>query len=257
MATGRTKPKWTRVYVDGFDMSGYARSVGPLEIAYDEADMTTLAESVKGYLPNTPQVNIGTLNTVFDNTATSGVHAALGTAGAERIVSVAMGIRGVPAAGDPCFCGQFTQGAYQTDQSGGVYVNIPFMGWAADATTRLYAGGWGQVLHPLGAETEANTANGFDNYIGNATAKGGYFIYHITAFGGTGSATLSVDDSANNSTWLALSGATSGAIAHTSMPASGIVALANNADVRRYLRFQVAITDLTSVTFFSAFVRAY
>lgn len=257
MATGRTKPKWTRVYIDGYDMSGYARAVGPLEITYDEADMTTLAESVKGYLANTPQVNVGTLSAVFDNTATSGLQARLGTAGAIRTVLVAMGIRGAPAAGDPAFGGQFTQSGFQVEGDSGVYASIPFSGWAADATSRLYAGAWGQVVHPLGAETAANTANGFDNYTGGETLKGGFFIYHITAFGGTGDATISVDDSANNSTWLALSGATSGAIAHTSMPAYGIVALGNTATVRRYLRFQVALNTLTSVTFVSAFMRAF
>lgn len=257
MATGRTKPKWTRVYVDGYDMSGYARSIGPLEITYDEADMTAMSDAVKGYLANTPQVNVGMLNAVYDNTATSGLHARMGTAGTIRTVLVAMGIRGVPAAGDPAFGGQFTQSGFQVEGDSGVYATIPFAGWAADATSRLYAGAWGQVVHPLGTETAANTGTGFDNYTGAATAKGGYFIYHITGYAGTGSATISVDDSANNSTWLALSGATSGAIAHTSMPAFGIVALGNTADVRQYLRFQVALNTLTSVTFVSAFMRAF
>jgi hypothetical protein len=180
----------------------------------------------------------------------------MGTAGAIRTVTAAMGIRGVPAAGDPCFGGQFMQGAYQTDQSDGIYVNVPFMGWAGDATSLKYAG-WGQVLHPLGAETAANTGTGIDNYIGDQTTKGGFLIYHITAVGGTGTATISVDDSANNTDFLALSGATSGAIAHTSMPTAGIVALGNTATVRRYLRFQVALDTITSVTFFAAFMRAY
>jgi len=75
MAVGRTAARWTRVYVDGYDVSGMARTIGPLDSVYDEAEMTAMADGVKTYLPNHPHVNVGTLNTVFDNTATSGIHA--------------------------------------------------------------------------------------------------------------------------------------------------------------------------------------
>lgn len=40
MATGRTKEKYRRVYIDGYDMSGFGRTIGPLEWKYDEADLT-------------------------------------------------------------------------------------------------------------------------------------------------------------------------------------------------------------------------
>ena len=72
MATGRTHSKWDRVYVDGYDFSGQARKVGPLSIEYDAADLTALSNPVKGYLPNIASVNVGAINSVFDNTATTG-----------------------------------------------------------------------------------------------------------------------------------------------------------------------------------------
>ena len=80
-------------------------------------------------------------------------------------------------------------------------------------------------------------------------------MYQITAVAGTGNATISIDDSEDGETYGALSGATSGAIAHTAIPCAGIVQLATNATVKQYLRFQVALDTITSVTFALAFVR--
>jgi len=257
MATGRSLDKWKRVYVDGYDLSGFSRTVGPLEITYDEADLTAdMSDTVKGYLPNHAHVNLGVLNAVFDNTATVGLHALMNAAGVAREVIVAQGIRAAPAAGDPVFCGVFTHKAYQVEESGGAVVaTIPWSGWAADATSKLYAGAWGDLLHASGAETGANTGTGSDNPTANSTAKGGFFIYHVLA-GDAGTVTLSVDDSANNSTWLALSGATSGSIA-ASAGVSGLVAIGTTATVRRYLRWQLALGTAATVTFVSAFCRAY
>lgn len=138
MATGQTKHKHWRVYVNGYDLSGYSRSIGPLSVEYDEADLTAhMGDSVKGYLPNTGHVSPGTLNAVFDNTATTGLYALTqSTAGTQRNVMVPIGVRGAPADGDPVFCGQFYQNAFQvTNDGGAVTATIPYSGWAGDATT--------------------------------------------------------------------------------------------------------------------------
>lgn len=258
MATGRTVERWTRVYVDGYDMSGMARSIGPLDCTFDEADMTALADAVKTYLPNHPNINVGTLDAVFDNTATTGIHTVMKSSGIKRTVLVAKGIRAAPAAGDPAFGGQFLQKAYQAAGDGAVYVNAPFSGWAEDATHKMYATAWGQIVHALGAETAANAGTGFDDYTGAQSLKGGYLIYHITASNAAGTATISVDDSANNIDFLPLAGATTAAIGFAAIPAAGIIALGNTATVRQYLRWQLALAGgMTTCTFVSAFVRAY
>lgn len=258
MATGRTKPRWTRVYVDGFDMSGYTRSIGPLEWTYDEVDMTCIGDTVKCYLGAHPQVSVGTLNAVFDNTATVGVHTVLQSAGSIRNVLVAQGIRAVPADGDPCFGGQFEQGAYTTEQSGAVFVNVPFQGVAGEATSRLYADPWGVLLHANAARTSAtgvNTAVGFDNYSGGATAKGGFMLYMVTA--GDGTATLSVQDAAvnNDGGFATLTGATTGSI-NCAVKQYGVV-IPTTMTVRQYLRWQIAFGSATTVTFITAFMRQY
>lgn len=260
MATGRTLLKHYRVYQDGYDLSGFGRTIGPLELSYGEIDMTAqMSDAVKGYFPGDPQVNLGVLNAVFDNTATTGLHTVAITGGTARTVLVALGIRAAPADGDPCFGGSFTQAGYQVQDDGGATtVTIPYMGWAANASTLAYAAPWGTLLHSTASATAANTAVGYDNPTAAATAKGGYFIYQILA-GDAGSVTLSVDDSATNANdgaFAALSGATSGSVT-ASAGVSGIVALTPTATVRRYLRWQLAFGTAATVTFVSAFMRNY
>jgi len=256
MATGRTLDKHKRIYIGGYDLSGNARSCGPIGVEYDEADLTAWTDTAHGFLRSHSQTNIGTFNAVFDNTATTGIHIVLPAAGGERNVIVAQGIRAVPAAGDPAFGGTFIQSAYAPqDDGGGVVVSVPFAGWSASASSLIYSIGWGTLLHASGAETGANSANsGIDNPTAGATTSGGYLCYQVLA--GDGTATLSVDDSANNSTWLALSGATSGSINCTAVT-SGLVALTATATVRRYLRWQVALGTATTVTFVLMFARNY
>lgn len=257
MATGRTLEKNYRFYADGRDLSGFSRSIGPFGVEADEADMTVWTDTVKGYLKNHYQVNLGTYNAVFDNTASTGLHALMGTSGVQRTALLAMGIRAAPAAGDPCFGGQFIQSGYNaTDDGGAVTVTIPWAGWSSSATSLLYAPGFGQLLHANGAETDANSSAGFDNLSSAATTTtGGYMVYQVLASSNAShTATISIDDSANNSDWVALSGATTGSITVTA-GVSGIVALTPTATVRRYLRWQLALGTATSVTFVLAFMR--
>jgi hypothetical protein len=264
MATGRIRQKDYRCYVGGYDMSGYSRTVGPLEVTFDEAELTAyMGDTVKGYLPNHANVNIGTLNTVFDNTAAIGM-GLLQDAGLKRYVTIPIGIRAAPVDGDPCFGGAFIQKSYQTAESGGgLLLNLPFSGWAGDADTLLYAKPWGILLHANATRTEAvgvNISDGFDNPTGGATSKGGYFIYHV--FAGDGTATLSVDDgtSAINADMDPLAGATSGVI-NCAVPRSGIVPLSPTAAVRQFVRWQIDFDagggTATTVTFACAFMRGY
>jgi len=257
--TGRTLPKFDRFYCDGYDLSGYSRTIGPLEQVYDEHDLTAdMGDTVKGYLPGHLQSNVGVLNAVFDNTATIGLHALMATAGAMRTIVVARGIRAAPAAGDPAFCGQFVHKGYQPDgSSGAAYATLPFSGMAANAATLQY-GAWGVLLHENAVRlvgSGANTGSGVDNPAGKQTTHGGFFIYEVLA--GDGAATLSVDNSASvGSGFSALSGATSGSIA-CAAGVSGVVALAPTATVKQYLRWQIAFGAATTVTFVSCFVRGF
>src|SRR3990172_3039899 len=258
MATGRTTIKHYRFYAAGFDLSGYTRSFGPLDWAFEEHEATApLWDAAKGYLPGHPVIALGALNGNLENTATSGLHVNFNTAGVSRVVMVPFGIRTDPAAGDPVFAGRYEQLGYQASGDGVMAVNIPFGMWDVSNLV-AYGSPWGQVVHAKGAETAANSGTGFDNYVATETLFGGYLVYQIFTSNAAGTATISVDDSANNTDFLALSGATSGAIANTAIPTAGIVALGRTATVRRYLRWQLALAGgMTTVTFAAAFVRQY
>jgi len=256
MAAGRTLSRWSRVYIGGYDMSCYSRSIGPLTAEYNQADLTAdMCDAVRGYLPDTPNISPGTLNGVFNNIATVSSHAVLSSAGVGRVVSVALGIRAAPAVGDPVFHGKFLQLDYQAipDSGGAMTTTIPFGSYDQTGVI-LHPNPWGVLLHANSAVTAVNNQAGIDDN-GAATAKGGYMVYHVLA--GNGTATIKVQDAATNSdgNFADLSGATTGVI-DCSAVSSGIVALGIGATVRRYLRWQVALGTADTVTFVLSFTRS-
>jgi len=261
MATGRTASRWTRVYIDGYDLSGVSRTIGPLDSTFDEAEMTSMLDEVKTYLPNHPNLNVGTLNAIFDSTTVLGSVAVANVTGTKRVVSVAKGIRAVPAAGDPIFCGEFMQSAYNIIGEDGVFINIPFAGWAANATHRAYPVAWGKMLHANTAETAVNTADaGVISETGAATAFGGYMVYHVTAAVGAPGTTarIYVQDSVDedNANYTDLAGCDTGLIDVGTAPVAGVVATTTNVTaVKLYTRWQIELGTATSVTFVLGFMR--
>jgi hypothetical protein len=247
----RTTIYWLRFYSDGYDLSGYARNAGPFVCSFDEAPLEALTDAVKGSLPLRANMTPTVLTGNMDTTPTSGLHVTHKTPGVSRVIIAAQGMMAVPALGDKCYVGRYMQTGYQAlEEAGAMTVTIPFGGW--DESNRInYDNPWARLLQAYGARTAANSSTGIDDAA--ASALGGYMVYQV--FAGDGTATISVDDSANNSAWSALSGATSGSI-DCSAPSAGIVALGNTATVRRYLRWQLALGTATTVTFALAFVRA-
>jgi hypothetical protein len=247
-----------RVYMDGYDLSGYASKIGPLAWRYALAKYFAFSDPITSYLPSTPEVSPGEFSGIFDNTATSGLHALLAAPGAKHILTVAIGIRAAPALGDPVFSDQFYQSDYLVRPEGeAVLASINFSDNANDGSTLAYSHPWGVLLNANVARTAVNSSAGVDNdALVASTTKGGMFVYHVTA--GNGTATIKAQDAATNSdgSFADLSGATSGSI-NCATPQSGIVALANTATVRQFLRWQIVLGSATSVTFVAAFNRAY
>lgn len=255
----RTVTKNYRMYIDGYDLSGVSRECGPFGIEHDTPELTSWTDTVKGYMKGHTQVNLGTYNALFDNTATTGLHAVMSGAGDIRTVTLALGMNTAPVAGDVCFGGQFMQSGYTPQDDGGaVVVSIPFAGWASDSTSLRYAPGFGQLLHAAGNETDVNAAVGVDNLTGAATATGGYMVYHVLSSSNAAhTATLKVQDSGTNAddaSFSDITGATTGVITVTA-GVSGIVALTPGAAVRRYLRWQVVLGTATGLSFILSFHR--
>ena len=253
---GRTTSKHTRVYIDGYDMSGYTRSIGPLTHEYDTPDLTVMTDSVKGYLPSQPTISPGVLNGIFDNTATSGLHVIGSSISSSRVVTVAIGDKAAPAEGDPVFCGEFLQLAYTAEDDGGAsVVNIPFGPWEA-ASLIKYHKPWGTLAHPLAAaDSDGNSSALYDD-AGGSTSFGGYMVYHVTA--GDGTATIKMQHAATSADSDAadLGGCTTGEIDCSSVQSGIVTTTANTTTVNQYIRWQIVTGTATTVTFALSFVRA-
>lgn len=251
MATGRTVLKHSHVYYDGYDITGFSRSFGPLTWTFGEADATTLGDPVKTAMADVATINVGTINAIMDSTALTGSHIIMPSQAA-RTVMLPIGIRGTPANGDPVFCGVFMQKDFMHEISPDSIATLsaPFSGWAVDAATLLYNKPWGVLVHAKGVETAVNSSSGIDDR-GAQTTAGGFMCYQF--FTSNGTATLKVQDSADNSAFADLVSA--GSLDASTTPKHGIVALGTTATVRRYLRWQIVLGTATTVTFALSFVR--
>jgi hypothetical protein len=253
MATGRTVLKHARFYVDGYDLSGLARTFGPLLWDYPTADLTTLTDEVKGGLSGQPNISVGTLRTVLTNTA-SGIHAAVEEAGTARTVMAPIGIRAAPAAGDPVFVGVFQQGAYKlVEEEGAAILNIPFSGWNINNLIS-YDKPWADLVHAHGAETAVNSGTA-DVDGAASSSKGGYGVLQV--FAGNGTCTFSIEHSGTNTDGAFDSAGDLLAFDTTdaTVPRAEIKSLGKTATVNRYLRWQISLGTATTVTFAIAFVR--
>jgi hypothetical protein len=248
------------VYVGGYDLSGYTRSFGPLGVTYEEATDDPINATVKGTWAGQATVNFGTLNALFDNTATVGAHARLATAGASHSIMATLGMETAEAVGNPVFCGQFIQKDYiATPSDSPVTLTIPYSASGTSATL-LYASPWGELLHANSAVIAVNSATGQD-FGATDTAFGGWMMYQVTTSAGAGdiTATIKVQDSDTNVSGdfddLLSSGVINTGSGGVAVPTPGVVALAPTATVRRYTRWQIVLGTATSVTFLLAFMR--
>jgi hypothetical protein len=255
MATGRTLSKWARVYGNGYDLSGYTRALGTLPWEYEQGDISTMTEDITNYLIGRATIGPVTLNGVFDSTATTGLHVLASGGSASWDLMIALGIRAAPAMGDPVYCGKFPQKGYKAAEDGtAIVATMPFGLWDGGDLLH-YDQPWGTLVHPLGLENAANAGTGYDDGAGAETFSGGYMMYQVTDSTGAGTATISIDDSANNIAFAPLADATVD-VDDTDIPCAGIIELALDGDIRQYLRWQVAFAGaMTDVTFALAFVR--
>lgn len=260
--TGRTTLKNWRAYVDGYDMSGYTRSFGPLACTFEEGVDDAITLDVKATMVGSAQVSMGTLNGMFDNTATSGMHARLKTVGVSRCVMLACGIQTPPIDNDPVFCGRFTQlGYYATPEDNPVHVTIPFGGTVDHAGNTAYARPWGTLLHAKAlrlASTGVNTDIGIDQV--KETDLGGYMAYQV--FAGNGTATLAIEHSITTNEdgeFIPIidTDVSKGppVLVNFSTPKAGIVQIPKDTTVGQFVRWNITYGSATTLTFAIAFVR--
>jgi len=113
---GKTHARWIRVSVGDAsgnpqDISGDVTEVN-IPIVYDDEDVTGFSDGVHNVEVGHPTMEL-TMSGVFNNTATTGAHSVLsgivGYVGANAPVTVTIqiGIRAAPTAGDPEFEGSY------------------------------------------------------------------------------------------------------------------------------------------------------
>ena len=116
---GRTVSKFTRMYVDGYDLSGYSRSAPVMQWGFQPSRWMSIVDEAMGALPGQASIGLGTYNGILDNTD-GGMHSALKDSDTVRDVMIPIGDRAAPVAGNPCFCAQVTQNSYKAQPSGGM-----------------------------------------------------------------------------------------------------------------------------------------
>lgn len=249
----RINDKFTRLYNNGVDISGYANTIGSLDWTYAAAPNAAMSDAVFNAIAGRVTISAGTINAFLDNDA-AGLLNQVKTSATNYNLMVAYGTNAVSIAGDPMFAWQFEQMDFQAGGGEGFLpVTIP-VGNASYSGILTHSKPWGVIVHPKGAETAVNTAVGIDDR-GASSALGGIFVYHL--FSSDGTVTLKMQDAATNTnpSFSDLSGATSGSITAASTPASGMVALSTTATVRRYLRWQLVFGTATTATFACGFIR--
>jgi len=219
-----------------------------------------MSDAHKSSLAGQATIGLGTLNVIFDNTATTGSHARLSNPGGSHTVVVAAGMEAAPANNGIAFTGQFLQKDYPVDMTANPTVfSIDFDDTHGAAGNLLYASPWGVLLHASGAETAVNSTTYHDGTAASTT--GGFMVYQVLTAAGTGAITAaikvqdSVDTTDGNFADLLSSGVINCGSGGVAVPTYGLVALAPSATVKRYTRWQVAFTLATSVTFVLAFCR--
>lgn len=103
---------------------------------------------------------------------------------------------------------------------------------AVASVSNAYGLEWGVQL-TAGLRTDTAATNGSSIDTAASASFGGQAYLQVTAFTGT-SATITIEDSANDSTWAAVSGFAFASV--TTAPQTQRIALGSTATVRRYLR---------------------
>ena len=229
-----------RVHFNGYDVSAYLTSVS-LSTTIDTAETTTLSATSKSYIVGLRDNTISGEG-VFDgatNSIDAIIQAALGAATAKPISYLPQG----DTVGYEALVGIAHKTSYEIQSPVDGVTSLSF---ESQSDSGIYPG---VVLAPLTARTA--TANGTSTDNGAATANGFVANLHLTAVSGTlPSATVIVQHSTDNSTWVTLGSFTAASSANTAQSITGTGA------VYRYARAQWTITGTgPSLTFSVALAR--
>lgn len=223
-------------YVGGSDLSSDTQSGtqsgGPAP--GDFTDITQSAHARQGLLRS----GAVSMTMYYDPLAAHPVLSALPTA--DVVMTYCTGV----AIGAPAYCVNAKQVNYDgTRATDGMYL------FKVDGTSNSFGAEWGNLLTAgMRTDTAATSpATGFDT--GGSLSFGAQAYLHVAAFTGT-DVTMTIQDSADNTTFANITGLSAFAQVTGSVPLAQRIASSNTTTIRRYLRVITSTTGgFTSATF--------
>lgn len=221
----------SRLLIGTQHASAHTRSMAP-SVSAVMLDNTSVLDEAYSFIPGLTDSSL-TVETLFDDSATAGswweTISGLFATEAGAPVSVAPGGFTV---GSAVWLGSsvLSQLGIPSEYSGLVMMPITFT--AKDQAL------WGHVLTPLQTITATTTGTAVDN--GSLSLDGAIANLHLTAISGSPSLVVTIEDSANNSTWT-----TKGTFSTLSASA-GAQRISIAGTIRRYVRAVCTITGGSS-----------
>jgi len=231
--------RWMRFFVDGYNLSGDARTVGSLEQVYDEVSLHGWSEAVVNYVAGHKATGIIDMQVLL-NDASSGAFEQLKSAGADR-ASVLFGGGAEPTFGDPAYLIEVQQlKDVASFDAGAAVINVDLLPEAGNDHQPM-----GVVIHPENSINATTTGDSIDN--GAGTTNGFHASLHITAQS-SGNYEFKIEHSTNDIDWATLGTFT------VDGSAIGSEQLTGTGTVNQYVRF-VATKTAGSVTPVCVFAR--
>lgn len=232
-----------RAFVQGIDISGEVNAIGSITSTQELLDVTTIDKSATARLPGREDGSIafnawfdpGTLPLAAFPPSSDALHVPYAWTSAAKLptgqrgVMVQIAVSGTPALSDAVAMLQARQSNFDVQRQ-------PGNALACTATFQADGAGivWGKAL-TAGMVTHASAASGTS--IDDAAASSAGAIAMVQARPpASGTATPVIQDSADDSSFAAITGMTFTAVANTDAPTAQLVQSSATQAIRRYVR---------------------
>lgn len=208
-ASGKDKIiRYTRMYVNGYDLSGDARTFSTIEDSFAEADMTGWSESVFNFLAEQRRMTaVRGFQALANDTASSGAYSVLNSPGnTSMVLAMCFGGGGEPAVPDPAY---FMAGLQVADPVGFDGASVAITADFLPDQQQLADGSnpWGYVLRgptTLSATLAASSTTSVDfGSVVGSTTNGWHALLQVISTA-SGNFAFKIRDSTDDTAWADL-----------------------------------------------------
>lgn len=228
----------TRLYVDGYDISGDVSAINSVADSQNLIDVTGLdkeaIERLAGIADGSVSVN------GWFNAAAGQIHAALLNSGALHRTDMVLLIPLGSAVGDACLFIVAKEAAYNLNRGADGSLAV-----ASEFQANGYGIEWGLMLTAF-KRTDSSAANGSSINNGGASTAGASAVAQVFSLG-SGTVTPVVQDSADNASFATVTGLSFTAVGTGGVPTAERKATAAGATVRQYVRLATTGTFTDAV----------